>query len=191
MRNAGVLAGFAPMIVYGVLAGSTVPGAVLAPGAAVVVTLITGIADLRKGRILAWANLLLFGSLLIALGLAGLTGILPFTGMLMYAALAAVAFGSILAKAPFTLQYARDMVDRALWENPLFIRVNNLMTGTWGAVFAINLVISYLAFAYPHATAGIALPLTYLVLIAGIIFTLWYPGHIRKKHAPASGQSGI
>ena len=61
-----------------------------------------------------------------------MTWILPGMGMLMYAVLALVTFGSILAKTPFTLQYAREMVDRALWENPVFNRVNVLMTGFWG-----------------------------------------------------------
>ncbi|MGA2918014.1 hypothetical protein [Methanoregula sp.] len=191
MKNAGILLGFLPLIVYGVLAGSSASGVVFALGAALAVTVITGFSDLRKGRILTWATFLLFGALLIALGVLGMTGILPIMGMLIYAAFAAVTFGSILAKIPFTLQYAREMVDRTLWENPVFIRVNVLMTGVWGGIFVINLTLNYLTFAYPHTAGGIAPPLTYLVLIAGIIFTIWYPGHIQKKHAPASEQRGI
>jgi amino acid transporter len=112
-------------------------------------------------------------------------------GMLIYAALAAVTFGSILAKTPFTLQYAREMVDEKLWENPFFIRVNVLMTGVWGVVFVINLALSYLAFVYPYSAGWITSPLTYLVLIAGIIFTIWYPGYIQKKHTNVSGQGGM
>ena len=59
------------------------------------------------------------------------------------------------------------------------------MTGVWGGIFAINFTLSSLAFMSPHAVGWIASPLTYLVLIAGIIFTIWYPGHEQKKHAPA------
>jgi tryptophan-rich sensory protein len=88
-------------------------------------------------------------------------------GMLMYAALALVTFGSILAKTPFTLQYAREMVDYKLWENPVFIRVNVLMTGVWGRIFVINLILSYLTFASPQAVGGIASPLTYFFLLPG------------------------
>jgi hypothetical protein len=190
MKNAGILLGFLPLVIYGVLAGSSLESVVFALGAALAVTVITGFSDLRKGRILTWATLLLFGALLIAIGVLGLSGILPFMGMLIYAALAAVTFGSILAKAPFTLQYAREMVDRSLWENPFFIRVNVLMTGIWGSVFTINLALSYLTFAYPHPVGWITSPLTYLVLIAGIIFTIWYPGYIQKKHTAVSGPGG-
>ncbi|MGA2122263.1 MAG: hypothetical protein ABSG49_09510 [Methanoregula sp.] len=190
MKKAGILLGFVPLIVYGVLAGSSVLSVIFALGAALIVTVIAGYADLRKGRILTWATLVLFGSLIVAVGALGMTGILPVMGMLIYAALAAVTFGSILAKIPFTLQYAREMVDRTLWENPVFIRVNVLMTGVWGSIFVINLILSYLTFAFPHSAGWITSPLTYLVLIAGIIFTVWYPGYIQKKHSSASRCSG-
>jgi hypothetical protein len=191
MKNAGILLGFLPLIVYGVLAGSSASGVVFALGAALAVTVVTGFSDLRKGRILTWATLILFGTLLIAVGALGLTGILPFMGMLIYAALAAVTFGSILAKTPFTLQYAREMVNENLWENPAFIWVNVLMTGVWGGIFVINLALSYLTFAYPYSAGWITSPLTYLVLIAGIIFTIWYPGYIQKKNTTVSGQGGM
>jgi len=182
MKNTGILLGFLPLIVYGVLAGSSAESVVFALGAATVVTVLVGLSDLRKGRILSWATLVMFGSLLVAVGVLGLSGILPFMGILIYAALAAVTFGSILAKTPFTLQYAREMVDRTLWENPAFIRVNVLMTGFWGGIFAIDLALSYLTFAYPYSVGWITSPLTYLFLIAGILFTIGYPGYIQKKH---------
>ena len=147
-----------------------------------IVTVITGFSDLRKGRILAWATLLLFGTLLIAVGVLGMTGILPVMGMLIYAALAAVTFGSILAKIPFTLQYARDMVDRALWENPVFIRVNVLMTGVWGGIFAINFTLSYLAFASPRTLSG-GLPRRSRTLssLPGSSSRFWYRDMYRKN----------
>ncbi|MGA2162545.1 MAG: hypothetical protein ABSG28_10195 [Methanoregula sp.] len=189
MKSVRILQGFVPLIVYGLLAGSSVASVIVALGAASIITVIIGFSDLRKGMILTWANLVLFCSLLIAVGILGMTGILPIMGMLIYAALAAVTFGSILVKIPFTLQYARNMVDRTLRERPAFIRVNVLMTGVWGGIFVINFILDYFAFAYPHSAGGITPPLTYLFLIAGIIFTIWYPGHLKKKYAPLSAQS--
>ena len=189
MKRAGILLGFVPLVVYGVLAGSSLSSVVVALGAALAVTVITGLFDLRKGRILTWATLVLFGALLVAVGVLGITEILPVMGMLIYAALAAVTFGSILVGIPFTLQYAREMVDRALWENPEFIRVNVLMTGVWGGIFSVNCTLSYVTFTAPQAVGGITSPLMYLVLIAGIIFTMWYPEHVRNVHSSAPGQN--
>jgi hypothetical protein len=180
-EKAGILTGFIPLIVYGILAGDSVSSVVTALGAATIITIIAGFPDLRKGMILTWATLVLFGGAFIAVGVLNLTGIIPWMSILIYAVLAAVAFGSMLVKIPFTLQYARGMVDRSLWEKPGFITVNFLMTGVWGGVFVVNLLLSYVSLVSPHTLGRITSPLTYLVLIAGIIFTIRYPGYVQRK----------
>jgi hypothetical protein len=184
--RAGILLGFVPLIVYGILAGPSVQSRILALGAATLVTLVAGFGDLKKGRILTWASLVLFGGLLAALGGLGITGILPWTGILIYGVLGAVTFGSILAGVPFTLQYAREMVDPAHRDNPVFLGVNILMTGVWGSVFVVNALLDYLALVLPGLAGQAAALITYAVLAAGIVFTLWYPGYIKKKYAHAS-----
>lgn len=191
IKSVGILLGFVPLIVYGILAGSSVSSIVIALAAATFITVLAGFGDLRKRMILTWTTLVLFGSALIAVGVLGVTGIIPLMGIIIYTVLAIVTFGSILAKIPFTLQYARGMVDRSLWENPFFIRVNVLMTGVWAGVFVINLVLSYLTFAFPDAFGWITSPLTYLVLVAGIIFTIWYPGYVQEQRSTKSGQGRI
>ena len=186
-EKAGILIGFIPLIVYGILAGDSVSSVVTALGAATIVTIVAGLPDLRKGMILMWATLVLFGGAFIAVGVLNLTGIIPWMSIVIYAVLAAVAFGSMLVKIPFTLQYARGMVDRSIWEKPGFITVNFLMTGVWGGVFVINLLLSYVSLISPQTLGRFTSPLTYLVLIAGIVFTISYPRHLMKKYSPTSG----
>ena len=82
------------------------------------------------------------------------------------------------------------MVDRKLWENPVFIRVNVLMTGIWGGVFVINLLLNYFMLVMPEPQSRIAQLLTYMVLVAGIIFTMGYPKYLLRKPFSTSGQSG-
>lgn len=183
MKSAGVVIGFVPLIVYGVLAGYPPTGPVPALAAATVASVVFGYADLRKRMILSWANLVLFAFLLLVTGLPGMSWIIPYNGVLIYASLAAVTFGSIVLGTPFTLQYARQMVDRELWENPLFIRVNVLMTGVWGGVFLVNFLLDAIALRESGGAAQEISILTYGVLGAGIVFTLWYPRHIQKKAA--------
>ena len=184
--RAGILLGFVPLIVYGILAGASVQSRVLALGAATLITVVAGFGDLKKGRILSWASLLLFGGLLVAtVGLAQ-TGILIWSGILINGVLAAVTFGSILAGVPFTMQYAREMVDPSHHNNPVFLRVNTLMTGVWGCVFAVNALLDYLALNIPGPVGQTAILITYGTLATGIVFTLWYPGHMREKYAHTS-----
>jgi len=189
MKNPGILGGFVPLIVYGILTGISIP-VPAALGAAAALTVLFGIPDLRKGRILTWANLLLFGGLFLAAGVFGMTGLVPWTGVVIYTALAAVTFGSLLAGIPFTLQYAREMVDRTLWKNPVFLRVNVFMTAVWGGIFAVNLLLTFITLVAPHVPGWTTGPLTYLVLIAGIVFTIWYPGHVRKRAQSGDRNTG-
>jgi uncharacterized membrane protein len=184
MKKAGILLGFVPLIVYGVLAGGSASSAILALAAATIVTVLTGWHDLQKHLILSWTNLVLFGSTFVAVGILGMDWIIPYMGVLIYAILAAVTFGSIFVGRPFTLQYAREMVDKSIWDNPRFIRVNILMTSAWGVVFMVNLGLSAIILLSIGPLRGVFQVVTYAVLVAGIIFTLWYPVHIRKKYTP-------
>ena len=187
MKNPGLIAGFLPLVVYGILTGPGVTSVMIALSAAFIATIFTGWRDLRKGMILSWANLALFGFLLVIIGVLGAHWVVPFMSILVYAALAAVTFGSMAAHSPFTLQYARGMVDPSLWDKPAFIRVNYLMTGVWGGVFSLNALLSAIALTLPSAS-GILIPaLTYGVLAAGILFTIWYPGYLKRKGIAGSG----
>jgi hypothetical protein len=182
----GILFGFVPLIVYGILAGSSIQSKILALSASTLVTVVVGFGDLKKGRILSWISLVLFGGLLIATVGFYLTGILIWSGVLIYAVLAAVALGSILAGVPFTLQYAREMVDPSRHEHPVFLKVNILMTGVWSGIFGVNALLDCLALVFPGPTGQAASLITYGTLAAGIVFTFWYPAHIQKKYARTS-----
>jgi len=183
--------GFIPLIVYGLLSGETVQSIVIASAAALVTTLVLCFSDLKKRRILAWTTVFLFGGLILAVGVLGMIGIIPLTGILIYGILAAVSIGSIAAGIPFTLQYAREMVDRALWDKPGFIRVNYFMTSVWAGIFVVNLLLCGVTYANPGSMGWPASPWTYILLVCGILFTILYPGYVQRKHPlpelPAKG----
>jgi hypothetical protein len=181
MKKSGVVLGFLPMIIYGILAGSSVASVTLALTAAIVAFLLVGWNDLCNGMMMSWANIALFGSALVAIGVLGISWLIPYMGVLIYATLAAFTLGSILIGMPFTLQYARRMVDKAFWDNPLFLQVNVMITGVWGAAFLINLGLIGITLTTPGFVGHIAQVTTYIVLIAGGLFTLWYPEQVRKS----------
>jgi hypothetical protein len=49
--------------------------------------------------------------------------------------LTAIAWGSLLACARVTIQYAREQVPQHLWQTAAFIRVNQYITAVWGRRF--------------------------------------------------------
>ncbi|MDD1694061.1 MAG: hypothetical protein LUQ71_05000 [Methanoregula sp.] len=182
MKNPGVLVGFLPLIVYGLLSGNSLESSKIALLAACIVAVLVGHRTLRRGFFLDWANLLMFAGALFCISVLDITAIADYMGIIIYLVLTLVAFGSLIAGIPFTSQYARDMVDKSLWNLPAFKSINNFMTGVWGGLFVVNLLVAmYSKFGTgPFAqAAGI---LVYVVLITGILFTILYPDYIRKKH---------
>jgi hypothetical protein len=55
-------------------------------------------------------------------------------------ALVAFALGSILIRQPFTLQYARESTDEEVWDSPLFLRINYVITWAWVVGFGVAAV---------------------------------------------------
>jgi hypothetical protein len=149
MKNTGLLLGFTPLIVYGLLTGISASSVTIALAAAAATTILAGYADLRRGMILPWTNLGLWGGTLFAITVLKMNWIASYLGTLIYGTLAVVAFGSLVTGNPFTLQYARGMVDPKIHEHPLFIRTNLFMTGVWGGVFALNFLLSVVEMAIP------------------------------------------
>ena len=182
MRNLGILVGFLPLIVFGILSGNTVQSTQIALLAACIVSLLVGYKTLKRGFYLDWANLLMFAGALIFLSVLNITMIVDYMQIVIYLVLALVAFGSILAGVPFTSQYARDMVDKSVWDTPVFKSINRFMTGVWGGVFVADLLLATYAKTGTGPYAPEAGMLVYGVLVLGILFTILYPDYYRKKH---------
>ena len=176
-----MLIGFLPLMVYGILSGTTLASQEIALLAACIVSVLVGYRTLKRGFYLDWANLLMFAGALFCIAVLDMTAIAEYMGMIIYLVLALVAFGSILAGVPFTVQYAREMVDESRWDHPVFKSVNVFMTGVWGSLFVINLVLVVYAKYGSGFAARVAGMAVYAVLVLGIAFTVLYPEYIRKK----------
>ena len=182
MKSAGILIGFLPLILYGILSGPTTQSVEIALVVSLAASIVTGLSDLRNGFLIAWINLVFFLIALVLIVFFGLTSLIPFLWVLLYATFTVMTFASILVRSPFTLQYARKMVEPELWGNPVFIRVNDFMTGVWGCLFGINFVLSVISLNNPALQAPLQLT-TYSVLIGGVAFSVLFPGYIRKKRS--------
>ncbi|MFE0626633.1 hypothetical protein ACFW3D_06635 [Streptomyces sp. NPDC058864] len=80
----------------------------------------------------------------------------PYNTALSLGWLALTAWGSLAVRKPFTLGIARSMVPSAVWDNPVFLRTNVIITAVWAASFTVNAaLLAVLLSAAPHALAGI------------------------------------
>ncbi|WP_351223554.1 hypothetical protein [Streptomyces sp. NPDC002133] len=187
--------GMAPWIIFSVVSGT---GRFwLAVGLALAVSVVVVVAGriVHPGgsfKILEAADVAVFALLAIVGALADeatLRWLETYADEVANIALVVIAFGSMAVRMPFTLQYARERVDRAHWDTPVFKRTNYVITGVWGLAFLTA------AFAGAYGDLVLHDPdnvwtewiIQILAIAAAVSFTEWYPDYVRAK---ARGQDG-
>src|SRR5262245_50664921 len=132
----GILIGFAPWIVFWVLAGETFRFATL--GAFVGSILVTAPAILqRRAKLIDIGTLGFFAVLAIAALTTDRDWFEHYANPLSNGALALISLISIVVGKPFTLEYAREGVPEQVWNDPGFIRAGYLISSVWCATFVI------------------------------------------------------
>lgn len=89
--------------------------------------------------------------------------------------LAGMAWGTLLAGSPFTYQYAREDWPRELWDNPLFVLTNQIITGAWGAIFLVNSGLGALSLLQPHLNILLNAVIANILVGLGIAFSSLFP----------------
>ncbi|GAB7029238.1 hypothetical protein AB0G35_12495 [Streptomyces sp. NPDC021749] len=187
-RDVNLFLGFAPWIVFGVVASPSSWG--FAALAALITAIGTSLPDIRRRslKILDIAGLLFFGVLCIlslVLDRHDLIWLETYAQTLSGAVLAAVAFAS-LAFMPFTEQYARESVPREYWGTPLFRHVNRVLTAVWGAVFLATALLGVLALRSTSGADWLNWVIPIALLVGAVRFTRWYPDRARARARQSS-----
>lgn len=180
-----MLLAFAPFIAFVVIERLVGVPAGLAAGAIVAAVLL--VRDLatpgRHVKLLETGTVLLFGALTVYALTNDVQWSIAAVRLRVDAGLMLIVLASIALRQPFTLQYARESVDREHWDSPHFVRVNYVISAAWAVAFGI-LVLADIVMAYvpelPHSTGVIA---TVAALFAAVKFTSWYPEQQAAKQA--------
>lgn len=72
---------------------------------------------------------------------------LTYGGVLVYLALALMAWGSLAFRSPFTYQYALDDWPREYWQDRLFRLTNEVITLLWALIFTLGVALNLAALA--------------------------------------------
>jgi phytoene dehydrogenase-like protein len=174
-----IFVAFAPWIIYWSLSG---PG-LMVPGviAAFIGALALNIYRLRIGnpKLMDAVTLAFFGLHFVFTAILHSDLFVTYGGVLVYVALALMAWGSLAARSPFTYQYARDDWPREYWEHSLFRRTNEIITMAWGVIFTLGIACNLAALAWPAHKIALATVLPNLLLAPGIalsiVFPRWFP----------------
>lgn len=177
---------FLPWIILAVLGEQHF---LLALGLALTLAAITTVRQLigRTLKVLDTVTLAFF--IFIAIGLIGLHWMILATYMTLFVnlTLMLVAWGSLLAGVPFTIQYAREQVAPEFWHTPLFLRINQYITAVWGLDFFLSALLSF----YRHRTGDRSLASQYAsvaFLVGALLFTIYFPPWYRARVLSAAAK---
>jgi carotenoid cleavage dioxygenase len=135
-----LLISFIPWIFFGIFSSSIFFGSL----GALALMILLNFEKLKKGFILPWGSIILFAFL----PLNALLHLIPLSSIgtyrLINSTLALIAVFSLLIKRPFTIQYARLETDPSQWHEPLFLKVNYILTSIWATLMIIMAIPSFL-----------------------------------------------
>jgi hypothetical protein len=187
------LAGIAPWILMAVING---PGRFEeAASVALALALLTLWVGVRRGVPvhLLEAFTVAYFAVLAVLGLVASDRVIEWlqlwAGELSSIALAAFAIVTLVIRRPFTLAYAKDTTPKEHWDNPIFLRINYVLSTAWAGAFLFSALVG----AYGDAvlrdndnfwTAWI-LPIG--AIIFAVSFSEFYPDYATGEKSSIAG----
>jgi hypothetical protein len=178
-----ILLAFAPFIVFAIvdrLAGSAA-GLI---GGAIVSLLLLGrewLIQKRSPKILDIGTAILFCGLAAYVFVAKPAWTVIGVRLCVDSGLLLIVLISIAVGKPFTLQYAQEQVDRALWNTPEFRRTNYVISGAWALAFAVMIVAELAILFAPRLSRRVGIVVIILALVGAVKFTGWYPERVRQQ----------
>jgi hypothetical protein len=102
-----------------------------------------------------------------------------------------VSLGSIVMRVPFTLQYAREVVDAETAKLPGFLRANYIITWAWTGAALLMMAGNGALIYVPGLPLWSGLLIAFAARNSAVYFTKWYPEYCRVKYGtpPATALS--
>ena len=103
-----------------------------------------------------------------------------------------VTLGSIVMGKPFTLQYAREVVDAETLKVPGFIKANYIITSAWTLSMLLMMAGNVALIYVPGLPLWSGLLIAFAARNSAVYFTKWYPEYRKAKYGkpPASALPG-
>jgi hypothetical protein len=98
----------------------------------------------------------------------------------------AISLASLAMRQPFTLQYARQVVDAETARLPGFLKANYIITWAWTAAFMLMLIANILMIYVPGLPLWSGIAIAFAARNTAVYFTKWYPEYRRAKFASST-----
>lgn len=179
----GVLLGFAPFIVFALMTSVSLSLALWAAFSTAFVITIRDFVQSPTLRVLDAGSTVLFGLLALWYGFIEPGLPIQMARLVVDGGLLAIAIFSLVNRAPFTLEYAREQVPEAVWGSPEFLRTNYIITGVWTVAFAVMTAADATASYHKILPSSLDAAAGLAAMAAAIVFTARYPAYVRAFSA--------
>jgi hypothetical protein len=98
----------------------------------------------------------------------------------------AIALASLAIGKPFTMQYAREMVDAETARLPGFLTANYVITSAWALAILLMMATHALLIYLPGLPLWSGLAIAFAARNTAIYFSRWYPQYRGAKFASAA-----
>lgn len=160
---------------------------VFAASAICFATIATDVARGRSVKILAAGSAILFASLGLTLALfdpkLGSLGVKLAVDIGIFV----ISLGSMLARRPFTLQYAVESVPAETAAMPGFLTANYIITGAWTVATLLMMAANIVLLYFPGLPVWLGLAVAFAARNSAIYFTKWYPEYRQLKYGAPAG----
>ena len=176
VSSAGVLA----WGLYGVLIVLSHPAAAVCVGIVVMLALV--MREYRHGsvNIVDCTSLSFFVLALLTIVTTGHDLFSNYRIIAAWGIFAVVAWATLVAGFPFTLQYSRERAPREMWNATSFLTMNVTMTLLWAVIFTMDTMLAALALRGRYVLLlDVVIPT--LTLVLGYAFNRFYPEYLRKR----------
>jgi hypothetical protein len=103
----------------------------------------------------------------------------------------AIALVSLAAGRPFTVQYAREMVDAETARLPGFMAANYVITWAWVLAFLLMIAANALLIYVPGLPLWPGIAIAFAARNTAVYFSRWYPQYRKARVAvPAAAPTG-
>jgi len=102
----------------------------------------------------------------------------------------AISLGSLAIRHPFTLQYAREVVDAETALLPGFIKANYIITWAWTACMLLMMTGNILMIYLPSLPLWAGIAIAFAARSTAVYFTKWYPDYHQAKFTPPANSAG-
>lgn len=160
---------------------------VFAASAICLATIAIDVARGRSVKILAAGSAILFASLGLTLALfdpkLGSLGVKLAVDIGIFV----ISLGSMLARRPFTLQYAVESVPAETAAMPGFVTANYIITGAWTVATLLMMAANIVLLYFPGLPVWLGLAVAFAARNSAIYFTKRYPEYRQLKYGSPAG----